>query len=317
MGNSAVKVCVVGGTGFLGGYLSARLASQGYSVRVLSRRPERHRDHLVLPALEAVECDVHGLPELTEAMKGCAIVVNLCGILHQTKRDPFPKVHVDLVEKIVEASRYNRVRRLVHISALGASDSAPSEYLQSKAAGEQRALAATDLEPIVLRPSVIFGVGDSFLNRFVQLAQLSMVLPLACPQARFAPVHVVDVAAAVATVIRDRSLTGESLDLCGPGQYGLKELVEMTLREAELQRWVWGLNDSLSKLQARFFGLLPKPLITYDNYLSMQVANICTNNGFERLGLAPVALESVLPKMVGRNVKTIRFNELRSLASRN
>ncbi len=316
MGINTEKVCIVGGTGYVGGYVSARLTSLGYPVRVLSRRPARRRDHLVLPTLEAVECNVHDLPELTEAMKGCGTVINLCGILHATKRDPFSKVHVDLVDRIIEASRHNRVGRLIHLSAVGASDEAPSRYLKSKALGEQHVLAAADLAPSVLRPSVIFGVGDSFLNRFVQLAQLTMVLPLACPEARFAPVYVEDVASAVATVVRDNACAGQTYDLCGPGQYSLKELVEMSYREAGLQRRVLGLNDSLSKLQAKLFGLSPVPLITYDNYLSMQVSNVCEDNGFERLGIKPSSLEAVLPRMFGRDVKTVRFNQLRGMASR-
>jgi NADH dehydrogenase len=196
---------------------------------------------------------------------------------------------------VVAACRAHGVRRLLHVSALGASPSAPSEYLRSKGIGEQAVLAADDLDVTVFRPSVVFGPEDRFLNMFAAFARFAPVLAPPCPQARFQPVYVGDVARAMVAALDDPHAFGRRYDLCGPRVYTLKELVEYVCALTGRPRLVLALSERMSYLQARLLEWTPGPLMTRDNYYSMQVPNVC--GGAEPLpfGLVPQALEAVAP----------------------
>ena len=162
------KVCVLGGTGFVGMAIVVRLIKQGCTVRVLTRRRERHKDLLVLPGVEVIETDIQHAPALEHYLRDCDAVINLVGILNE-KRDNglgFRHVHVNLVEKIVHACQHTGVTRLLHMSALHAdAKSGPSYYLRSKGEAQDLVHAAKDLNVTSFCPSVIFGPGDSFFNR--------------------------------------------------------------------------------------------------------------------------------------------------------
>jgi NADH dehydrogenase len=231
-------------------------------------------------------------------------VVNLVGVLHSRRggrdeRGPndygpdFARVHVELAQAVVGACRAAGVKRLLHMSALGADPQGPSEYLRSKGIGERAALAAEDLAVTVFQPSVIFGPEDAFLNLFAQLARFLPVLVLACPEARFQPVYVCDVAQAFVAALDAREAHGRRYTLCGPRQYTLRELVQTVCRITGRRRPVIGLGDRLSYLQARMMELLPVKLMTRDNYYSMQVPSVC--EGAFPFGIGPTALESVAP----------------------
>ena len=172
-----------------------------------TRRRERAKHLVLLPTVDVVEADVNQPGALERLAAGCDAVVNLVGVLHSRRgrrdeRGPndygpdFARVHVELAQAMVNACRAAGVKRLVHVSALGADPNAPTEYLRSKGIGERAALAAEDLAVTTFRPSVIFGPEDPFLNLFALLAKLLPVIVLACPQARFQPVYVGDVAQA-------------------------------------------------------------------------------------------------------------------------
>ena len=194
-----LRIAVLGGTGFVGHSLCALLAKAGHEVRVLTRRRERHRDFLVLPTAQVVEADVHSAVELRREFEGMDAVVNLVGILHETRRDSFDRAHVELPARVIQACRSARVPRLLHMSALPASEAGPSRYLLTKGHGERLVLEANgpDLHVTVFRPSVIFGPRDQFTNRFAGLLrQVPWVFPLACARSRIQPVYVEDVARA-------------------------------------------------------------------------------------------------------------------------
>ena len=185
------RIAVLGGSGFVGRHLVAALTRAGYATRVFTRRRSRSRHMLVMPTCEIVETNVHLASNLSSHLAGCDAVVNLTGILneHSGAGDRFSAVHAELPGKLAEACRHNRIERMLHMSALGASADAPSEYLRTKFHGERAAHAAQADGTAVtsFRPSVIFGPDDSFFNRFAGLLALSpFVFPLACPQARFA-----------------------------------------------------------------------------------------------------------------------------------
>jgi NADH dehydrogenase len=320
------NVLVLGGSGFIGRHLVAGLAAQGIKVTVPSRRRERAKHLILLPTVDVVETDIMASGVLEQLARGKQALINLVGILHSRRgrrddeRGPkdygpdFARMHVELPQAIVAACRAQGVKRLLHISALGVSPSAPSEYLRSKAIGEQLVLAADDLDVTVFRPSVVFGPEDSFLNTFATLARLFLVLPIACPDARFQPVYVDDVAAAMTYALDNLETHGKTYELCGPRQYTLKELVEYVCRVTGRHRIVIGLPEGLSYAQAFMMEKLPGKLMTRDNIRSMQVPSVCS--GTFPFGIQPQALEAVAPAYLAPTGPRARYPRLRWRARR-
>ncbi|MCU7797921.1 MAG: complex I NDUFA9 subunit family protein [Candidatus Thiodiazotropha sp. (ex Myrtea spinifera)] len=294
------RVCILGGSGFVGQHLIANLAKRGIRCRVLTRHPQRHANLQINPGMELIKSQSMDADYLAGQFEGCDAVINLIGILNESgKRDTFRKIHTELVDTIVEAAIKARVGRLLHMSALHADAArGTSEYLRSKGEGENRAHThgGTALNVTSIRPSVIFGRGDSFFNRFAALLKLSPVFfPLACPKSRFAPVWVEDVAEAFARCLTDDKTVDAHYDLCGPSVYTLQELVSFTAKTLGLRRFILPLGNGLSKMQARLLGHLPGRPFSMDNYLSLQTDSVCEGNGFEKLGIQPQAIESVVP----------------------
>ena len=192
---TARRIVVLGGSGFVGSALVARLAAQGDNVVVPVRRRAPARHLILLPTVDVVEADVHDPATLAALVRGADAVVNLVGILNESGRTTFERVHADLTRGTVDACRAGGVRRLLHMSALNADPSGPSRYLRSKGEAEA-AVVASGLAWTIFRPSVIFGAGDSFLTLFARLARALPVIALAAPDARFQPVHVGDVVTA-------------------------------------------------------------------------------------------------------------------------
>jgi NADH dehydrogenase len=319
------NVLVTGGSGFIGRHVVAAFAAQGLRVTVPTRHRERAKHLILLPTVDVVEANILEPGVLERLASGRQVVINLVGILHsrrgrRSERGPndygpdFARIHVELPQAIVRACRAQGVRRLLHLSALGISPSAPSEYLRSKAIGEQAVLAADDLDATAFRPSVVFGPEDRFLNQFALLARFAPVLAIPCPQARFQPVYVGDVARAVVRAIDDPDTFGKAYELCGPRQYTLKELVEAVCRITGRERVVIGLPDRLSRLQAWVMEKLPGKLMTRDNYRSMQVPNVCS--GQFPFGIQPLALEGVAPAWLAPAGPRERYPQLRWRARR-
>ncbi|HCA27940.1 MAG TPA: complex I NDUFA9 subunit family protein [Betaproteobacteria bacterium] len=298
-------VCVLGGGGFVGRRLVSRLHAAGIPVRVLTRRRESARALWLLPSVTVVESDIHDRAALERQFAGMDAVINLVGILHERKTGDFHRTHVALVHKIVAACRTAGVRRYLHMSALQASLDAPSAYLRSKGEGEAAALAAEGgaLHVTVFRPSVIFGPGDAFLNVFSRLLKRLPVLPLACPDAKFQPVFVGDVARIFTASLRHSATWGQRYNVCGPRVYTLRQLVALVSTMSGRRRRIIGLNPSLSYLQAWMMEWLPSPLMTRDNYLSMNVDNVCDGPFPAVFGLTPAAVETEAPAYLAATVE--------------
>lgn len=291
---------MLGGTGFVGRRLAARFSEAGHDIVILTRRRERHRDLLVLPGLRLVEGDVHDPAFLQREFQGRDTVVNLVGILNEAGRDGrgFARAHAELPEKIVQACRQTGVQRLLHMSALRAAPGAPSHYLRTKAAGEEAAHHAdgADFHVTSFRPSVIFGPGDGFLNRFATLLRLAPgVFPLACPEARFQPVYVEDVVRAFVEALDNHKTFGQRYDLCGPRVYTLREIVNYVAAHLGKRVCIIGLNDTLSYLQAAVMEFVPGKPFSLDNYRSLQVDSVCDKGFPEVFGIAPESLEDIAP----------------------
>ncbi len=304
-------VAVLGGSGFVGRQICHLLAAEGYRVRVATRDRERAKEQLILlPTVDVVEADVHDPAQLREFMHEAEAVINLVGVLHDGRASrSFSEAHIGLARKVTAACRECGIRRLLHMSALSAGPDGPSAYLRTKGEAEGIVRGA-GLDATIFRPSVVFGRDDTFLNLFAMLVKLAPVLFLACPNARFQPVFVEDVAAAFVRSLEDLASIGKRYDLCGPKVYTLRGLVEFVARTLGRRRLVIGLNDSLSYLQALALELLPVKLMTRDNYYSMKADSVCACEF--PFGIAPAALEAVAPSWLAQATPRRRYQQFRA-----
>jgi len=298
------KYLILGGTGFVGSHVCEKLSRLPCRVTLATRRRDSARHLQLLPMLDVVEIDVYDSVALAALLAGHDAVINLIAILHGSEA-AFEKAHVQLPLELTHACETSGVRRLVHLSALGAAPDSASMYQRSKARGEA-VLLASGLDVTMLRPSVIFGAEDKFLNTFADLQQLLPVVPLAGSQARFQPVWVEDVANAVLRCLEDTSTIGQTFEACGPDVFTLKQLVQLAGRYAGINggegRPVIGLPDALARLQAWFMELAPgEPILSRDNLDAMKTDNIASGKlpGLQALGINPAALSAIGPTYLG------------------
>lgn len=307
----ARRILVLGGTGFIGRHVVAKLVTAGHQVVVPTRSRERAKHLIPLPTVDVVERDVSDPRALNELVAGRDTVINLVGILHETARLTFARMHVELARNVVAAAGRAGVRRLLHMSALGAAIDAPSRYLRTK--GEAQALVeGSDLAWTVFRPSVVFGRGDSFLSLFAKLARWMPVVVLAAPQAKFQPVYVGDVARCFAHAVDDDATIRQRYELCGTNAYTLRELAAWVGETTGHVRPIVGLGPSLSRLQARLLELLPVKLLTRDNLASMSLDNICRAPFPAVFRIEPAALEAVAPEYLAPAAIHSRFDPYRA-----
>ena len=313
-----LNICILGGTGFVGTHLVSRLVQEGHHVRVLTRHRERHRRLLVLPTVEIVQCNIHDGYYLSKYFAQQDVIINLIGILNESGRKGkgFQLAHVQLAQKIVQACENNHIRRLLHMSALNAdANTQVSHYLHSKGQAEDLLHVVKHLDVTSFRPSVIFGPGDSFFNRFHKLLQLSpFVLPLACPEARFAPVFVDDVVEAIVHCLHDSRTIDQRYDLCGPHEYTLKQLVEYAAKFIDYKRRILPLNPALSRLQANIMEYMPGKPFSRDNFRSLQVDSVCTGPFPPIFNIKPHRVEEIVPLYLGKHAYRDRYAQYRASA---
>lgn len=316
------KVCVLGGSGFVGTHLCATLARAGHRLTILTREPERARHLRVLPAARILRCNVHDAASLTSALASHDAVVNLVGILNEPGRDGsgFRQVHTELARTVTEACARAGVPRLLQMSGLNAdAERGPSHYLVSKGLAEQQVREAgrRGLRWTIFQPSVIFGRGDSFINRFARLLRwIPFALPLARPQARLAPVWVEDVTGAMLRCLEDDSTVEQGYPLCGPDVFTLREIVCYVRDQLGLRRAVIGLPDAVSRVQAAAMDFVPGKPFSTDNYRSLMLDSVCAVDGFARLGMRPHALRSIVPQYLGLEGGRSPFARYRRTARR-
>jgi NADH dehydrogenase len=296
-----VNICVLGGTGFVGTELVTRLVYAGHWVRVPTRNPGRADRLRVLDTAELRQANVHDPRVLSQLFADCAAVINLVGILNERGRVTFETVHAQLAAKVMTAARAAGVRRVLHMSSLGAGEHAPSRYLRSKAAAEAAVRALPHPEQphpsvTIFRPSVIFGAGDALTNRFAGLLRLSAgILPLARAGARFAPISVIDVAEAFVRALDRPASTAAIYELCGPEVLTLEEIVRLTARVAGLPCHILRLPDALARVQGVVMGLLPGKPFSLDNFRSLTLDSVCREDGCAALGIAPRTMLAEIP----------------------
>jgi uncharacterized protein YbjT (DUF2867 family) len=327
------KVLVLGGTGFIGSHVCEKLVRAGWGVTVPTRRRANARHLLHLPQLTVLEVDVHDEAALAAALGGHQAVINLVAILHGSE-EAFERVHVALPQKLARACRAAGVRQMVHVSALGADslqpELSPSRYLRSKGRGEaalaQASAQGEHFNLTVLRPSVVFGAGDKFLNVFASLQKAFPVVPLACAEARFQPVWVEDLASAVVRSLKQGEgglspRAPQVLEICGPEVFTLRQLVELAGQlggvNAGAGRPVVGLPLWVGRIQAAMMSLMPgEPLMSQDNLDSMRVPNVASGHlpGLQSLGIAPACLRPVAGDYLGRDLPGRGLQGLRARA---
>ena len=294
------KILILGGTGFVGRHLCEKLAEGDYRSTVLTRRRANAKHLQMLPMVDVIEGSAHDAAQLTALLAEHDAVVNLVAILHGTQA-AFDKVHVQLLQTLVQTSAAVGQRRIIHISSLGADLNAPSMYQRSKARGEA-VLLGSGLDISMLRPSVIFGAEDKFLNTFASLQKVFPFIPLAGSTAKFQPVWVQDVASALVKCIEDTSTIGKTFEACGPEVFTLKQLVQMAGQYSGHDKPVIGLPDALARIQATLMELAPgEPIMSRDNLDAMKVDNVSGGilPGLAALGIQPSALSAVVPFYLG------------------
>ncbi|QHE84241.1 complex I NDUFA9 subunit family protein [Hydrogenophaga sp. BPS33] len=303
------SVVVLGGTGFIGRHVCEKLQREGWAITVPTRRAINAARVQHLPRVTVIETDVHDSGHLLDVLTDHDAVVNLVAILHGSE-DDFERVHVELPLSIAEACAAAGVRRVVHVSALGASPDGPSRYQRSKARGEE-VLRGAGLDLTILRPSVVFGAGDRFLNLFARLQETFPIVPLAGARTRFQPVWVEDVAQAVAVGLRSHALArnlgqgsvGQTIECVGPDVFTLADLVRLAGRYGSRERAIWPLPDLLARWQAAVFELAPgEPVMSRDNLDSMSIDNVATHEhpGLSTLAITPSSVHSVAPTYLGQ-----------------
>jgi len=307
-----MRIVLVGASGFFGGYLLRALVADQHHCVVLTRAAVRRSTIDMLPGVELEQADVYDPGVLAERFAGADAVVSMAGILNESGRGGkgFHKVHVELVEGIIRACREAGVSRLLHLSALHAGKG-KSHYLKSKGEAEELLRSADDLDVSIFQPSVIFGRGDQFFNRFAGMLSFMPVMPLACPGARLQPVFAEDVAAVMTASLEDPMTWGKSYELAGPQSFTLKELVKWTAQTMGQQRRIIGLPGPLSATMAAVMGLVPGKPFSWDNYQSLKTDNTSEQNGFTYFGIYPRAIDVVVPDYLTGSVHQRRLQNFR------
>jgi len=295
---AAETILVIGGSGFVGRHVVNRLVAGGSKVVVPTRRAVVANPLKLLPTVDIVECDVSRPGVLARLVERASAVVNLVGILNESRAATFAQAHVELPRSIVAACASARVRRLVHMSALNADPAGPSRYLRSKGEGEA-VVAASGLDWTIFEPSVIFGREDRFLNLFAGLLRFAPVMPLAGADVRFQPVYVGDVAECMTRALRLDATFGRRYPLCGPEVYTLRDLVRYVGSLTGASPPIVALGPKLARIQATVLEHLPGSLMSRDNLASMTKQSVCGCAFPAIFGIAPQPIETVVPEYLG------------------
>ncbi len=296
------RVTVLGGTGFVGTQLCYLLAQQFSEVVVPTRRKQRVKGARVLPNLSFVEANIHDRAQLDTVLAGSDVVINLVGLLNESgkqSKNSFAGAHEVLTSNVIAACKTNYISRYLHISALNADASdGSSEYLKSKGRAELAIQQAhSELNWTIFQPSVIFGENDSFFNRFAELMRNLPFMPLACPDAKMAPVYVGDVCDVMLNSLSDGTTHGKTIQLCGPDVMSLRELVDYTAKTAGINKPIFNLPDGLARLQASIMEFVPGKPFSKDNYLSLQTDSVCR----EGCAAQPTSIHAVAPHYLGKS----------------
>jgi NADH dehydrogenase len=307
-------ITIVGGAGFVGRYVVQELAKRGHRLRVVVR--DVHRAAHLKPLggvgqVALVAGDARDAALIDAACTGAGAVINLVGILAERGGASFDDVHVAGARNVAAAAAKAGAASLVHVSAIGADPESESAYGRSKGAGEAAVRAAFP-GATILRPSILFGAEDEFVNRFAGLARgLPFVLPVVAPAARFQPAYVLDVAKAIVMAAEaPAAFAGQTFELGGPKVWSMRELLAWIVAQTYADKPLVEVPDAVAARLASLTGWLPGAPLTRDQWLMLQTPNVVAPGaaGFAAFGIAPAPLEAIAPAYLVRYRKLGRFH---------
>ena len=304
MQNNQKIIAIFGGGGFLGKHLMRQLTRLDYRVKVATRKP--YLKGYLKPQgnpgqIELFKTNIFNIEEVKRILKNCDFVINLVGILYETKKQKFNQIHTEFPHQLSHLCNELGIKNLVHVSALGVKERHVSQYMQSKLQGEKN-IQDTFKPSVILRPSIVFGPEDKFFNTFASIAQFSPVLPLIGGKTKFAPIYCGDVAKAIVKALELNNSEPRIYELGGPKNYSLKELMEILLAEIKKKRFLLPIPFSVAKFQAYFLQMMPNPLLTVDQVKLLQYNNIVSGDYpvLKDLGITGTLIQSILPKYIYR-----------------
>ncbi len=295
---------VFGGAGFIGRYVVKRLAAQGHVVRVAGRNTEAAKSLMVTGRVGQVVplyVSLGNEATVARAVEGADVVVNLVGILTESRAGDFMRVQGEGAGRIARAAASAGVKRVVHVSAIGARADSESQYARAKAEGEAQMWAALP-GVTILRPSLVFGAEDQFFNRFGSMAMMLPVMPVICGDTKFQPVYVGDVADAVMAALGRDEAAGQLFELGGPRVWTFREILVWILQETKRKRPLIEMPIGLARLQARVGEWVPGKPFTRDQLVLLQQDNVVTAGaaGLAELGIMPTPIELIVPEYLDR-----------------
>ncbi len=308
--NSTAKlVTIFGGSGFVGSQIVRDLARKGYRIRVAVRRPDLafHLQPLGgVGQIKGIQANLRYRWSVDRAVEGADAVINCVGILYQAGAQRFDAVQAFGARAIAEAARAQNIDNVVHVSAIGADAGSDIAYLKSKAEGEQ-AVLETVPGAIIMRPSLLFGPGDEFFNRFASIAGTAPALPLfGGGETKLQPVYVGDVAAAVVKAIDGNAIPGAVYELGGPEVVTFRQCMETLLEMIGRRRALVPIPFAAARMVGSILGLMPKPLLTADQVRMLELDNVVSEAADKEgrtlsgLGIDATAMDVILPTYLMR-----------------
>ena len=305
MQNNQKIIAIFGAGGFIGKHLMRELTKLDYRIKVATRSPYL-KGYLKTQGnpgqIELFETNIFDLDSIKEVLNNCNFVINLVGILYETRKQKFDAVHSYFPDLLSKACSELGIEKLIHVSALGIKEKHPSKYMQSKLEGENK-IRENFGGSKILRPSVIFGQEDKFFNTFAQIAQFSPMLPLiGGGKTKFAPIYVGDVAKAIVRALEINNSESEIYELGGPKEYSFKELMKILLTEIKKKRFLVSIPWGIARFQSYFLQMLPNPLLTPDQVELLKHSNVVTGNypTLKDLGITGTEIQNILPKYIYR-----------------
>ena len=305
MQNNQKIIAIFGAGGFLGKHLMRELTKLDYRIKVASRNPylKGYLKPLGNPGqIELFKTNIFDPEDVKKVLKNCDYVINLVGILHETKKQKFKQIHLNFPYLLSNLCNEFRIKNFIHISALGVKEKHVSKYMQSKFDGEKN-IKKVFKPTVILRPSVVFGPEDKFFNTFASIAQISPILPLiGGGKTKFSPIYVGDVAKAIVKTLTINNQKPKTYELGGPENFSFKELMQILLKEIKKDRFLISVPFGLAKFQSYFFQMLPNPILTSDQVEMLKFNNVVTGEHptLNDLGISGKTIESVLPKYIYR-----------------
>ncbi len=305
MQNNQKIIAIFGAGGFIGKHLMRQLTKLEYRIKVGTRNPylKGYLKPMGNPGqIELIKTNIFNIQDIKEVLKNSDYVINLVGILYESKKQKFDQVHSDFPLLLAKLCKEINIKNLIHISALGVKEKHTSKYMQSKLQGEKN-IQENFQRSVILRPSVIFGPEDKFFNTFAGLSQFFPALPLiGGGKTKFAPIYVGDVCKAITKSLELQNTQSAIYELGGPENYTFKELMEILLKEIKKKRFLLNIPFNLAKFQSYFLQMMPKPLLTPDQVELLKYDNITSGKYpvLRNLGISGTPIQTVLPKYIYR-----------------